>query len=71
MSYSLRGIAGRLGRFAGCAAATAVILCLGLGSSFFLASEDGLVGHWRFDVAADSVKDSSGHGHAAHVGAEK
>jgi len=32
-----------------------------------MAAEDGLVGHWRFDSAAASVADLSGHGHNAQV----
>ena len=51
--------------------AAAIIFCAWLGSSFSLASDDGLVGHWRFDAATHSVKDLSGHGHAAHLSGGK
>lgn len=44
---------------------TAVVV---LGASVScMAAEDGLVGHWRFDSAAGSVADLSGHGHNAQV----
>jgi hypothetical protein len=36
-----------------------------------LAVEDSLVGSWRFDTAAASVADLSGHGHAAQVSGGK
>jgi hypothetical protein len=42
-----------------------VLLCAAPADS--RAVDDGLVGHWRFDTAAGSVADLSGHGHAAQV----
>ena len=54
-------------RLAARGGALAVALCIGWACSCCLANDDGLVGYWRFDAAADSVADLSGHGHAAHV----
>ena len=53
-----------------CAAGIAALILV-LGSASHLVAEDGLVGYWRFDTAAGSIADLSGHGHAAQVSGGK